>query len=52
MSQENVETVRRLVEALDRARIGELYTFRKNELVRVQVFGEREKALAAAGLSE
>jgi ketosteroid isomerase-like protein len=33
-------------------RIGELWTFRNSELVRGQGFGEREKALEAAGLSE
>jgi ketosteroid isomerase-like protein len=33
-------------------RIGELWTFRDGELARGQGFGEREKALEAAGLSE
>jgi hypothetical protein len=33
-------------------RIGELWTFRDGKLVRGQGFGERMKALEAAGLSE
>jgi ketosteroid isomerase-like protein len=33
-------------------RIGELWTFHEGKLVRGQGFGEREKALKAAGLSE
>jgi ketosteroid isomerase-like protein len=33
-------------------RIGELYTFREGKLIRGRAFAEREKALAAAGLSE
>jgi uncharacterized protein len=33
-------------------RIGELYTLRGGKIVRGQGFGEREKALEAAGLSE
>jgi ketosteroid isomerase-like protein len=33
-------------------RIGELWTFRNGKLVRGQGFGEREKALEAAALSE
>jgi ketosteroid isomerase-like protein len=33
-------------------RIGFLWTLRDGKIVREQVFGEREKALEAAGLTE